>query len=143
MPLKTHVDEEPTLNLTPMIDVLFLLIIFFMAGTKFVDMERKIGLKVPQVADGKQLPPTPSGITINVYRDGSLTVDRESISLEQLAERLREWTRRNPALRVTVRGDAEGALQHVTEVLAICKQAGVADMGIAVRLARQPAMGSR
>ena len=44
MPLKTHTDELPSMNLTSMLDVLFLLIIFFMAGTKFAEMERKIAL---------------------------------------------------------------------------------------------------
>jgi biopolymer transport protein ExbD len=51
MPLKTHVDEQPTLNLTPMIDIVFLLIIFFMVGTKFTELERKMALEVPQVGD--------------------------------------------------------------------------------------------
>ena len=51
MPLKTHTDELPSINLTSMLDVLFLLIIFFMAGTKFSEMDRKIALRVPQVSD--------------------------------------------------------------------------------------------
>lgn len=51
MPLKTHTDEQPSLNLTSMIDVVFLLIIFFMVGTKFTELERKIGLQVPEVND--------------------------------------------------------------------------------------------
>ena len=49
MPLKTHPDEQPALNLTPMIDIVFLLIIFFMVGTKFAEWESKLTLKVPQV----------------------------------------------------------------------------------------------
>ena len=51
MPLKTHQDEQPTLNLTPMIDIVFLLIIFFMVGTKFAEMERTVQLEVPKVGD--------------------------------------------------------------------------------------------
>ncbi len=39
MPLKTLQDEEPTLNMTPLIDVVFMLIIFFMVGTKFSEWE--------------------------------------------------------------------------------------------------------
>lgn len=136
MPLKTQVDEGPTLNLTSMIDVLFLLIIFFMTGTKFTELERKIGLKVPQIADGSQLPPPPERVAVNVYRDGSLTIDREIVSLKQLSERLRDLNRRNPALSVIVRGDAEGAFQNVANVLAACRQAGITDMGITVRLAQ-------
>ena len=50
MPLKTHIDGEPALNLTAMLDVMFLLVIFFMLGTRFIDDERKIGLRVPEVS---------------------------------------------------------------------------------------------
>ena len=59
MPLKTHLDDEPTLNLTAMLDVMFLLIIFFMLGTRFIDDERKIGLRVPEVVDRGRSPPPP------------------------------------------------------------------------------------
>jgi len=138
MPLKTSVDEQPALNLTSMIDVLFLLIIFFMTGTKFTEMERKIGLKVPQVENGKQLQAAPDRVAVNVYRDGSIKLGHESVSLAQLQIRLRELGRRNPVLSVMVRGDAEGPFQNVANVLGACRQAGVTDMGITVRLARQP-----
>src|SRR5690242_20795133 len=59
MPLKIQQhDEMPTLNLTSMIDVLFLLIIFFMVATKFDEMERNIEVDVPQVAQaGEGTPP--------------------------------------------------------------------------------------
>ena len=50
MHLKTHADEMPALNLTSMIDVLFLLIIFFMVATRFEDAERDIAVKVPRVS---------------------------------------------------------------------------------------------
>jgi biopolymer transport protein ExbD len=50
MPLKTNLDEQPSINLTPMIDIVFLLIIFFMVGTKFVEMERKIAVQGPRRA---------------------------------------------------------------------------------------------
>ncbi len=50
MPLKTsQLEEMPALNLTSLIDVLFLLIIFFMIGTKFIESERQIELEVPKV----------------------------------------------------------------------------------------------
>ena len=137
MPLKTHVDEEPALNLTSMIDVLFLLIIFFMAGAKFDEMDRKIAIQVPQVTDGKQLPAAPQRITVNVYPDGSLTLDHQRVSLEELFHRLKELRQRNPSLSVMVRGDGQGPLQNVTNVLNACSRAGIAEMGIAVRLASQ------
>ncbi|MGC3970970.1 MAG: biopolymer transporter ExbD [Pirellulales bacterium] len=132
MPLRTHLDEQPTLNLTSMIDVLFLLIIFFMVGTKFTEMERKIGLKVPQVSDVEALTPAPEKKVVNVYRDGQVAVDRENVSLEELTRRLSSARSQYADLGVLVRGDGDGAFQHVAEVLNACRKAGVTELGVAV-----------
>ena len=67
MPIRTSaVDDVPVLNLTSMIDVLLLLLVFFMVGTKFTETERKIGLKVPQVAGGGALSSAPEKKVVNV-----------------------------------------------------------------------------
>jgi biopolymer transport protein ExbD len=139
MPLKTHLDETPTLNLTPMIDVVFLLIIFFMVGTKFTELERKIALQVPQVADVKALTPAPERRVVNVYRDGRISLDREFVSLDQLIDQLSMARGQYADLGVLVRGDAEGPFQNVASVLGACRQAGIQEMGISVRLANQDA----
>jgi biopolymer transport protein ExbD len=135
MPLKTHLDEPPTMNLTSMMDVLFLLIIFFMAGTKFTDMERKIGLSVPRVSDGGALTAAPEKKIVNVYQDGQITLDRQAVSLVELRDRLQAARRQYHGLGVVVRGDAAGQFQHVAQVLNACKQAGIAELAISVRLA--------
>ncbi len=135
MPLKTHLDEQPTLNLTPMIDIVFLLIIFFMVGTKFSEMERKIGLQVPSVADSGTLSAAPARRVVNVYHDGSITLDREAVTLAELTESLAVAQRQYSDLGVLIRGDASGQFQRVAEVLNACKQAGIAELGISVRLA--------
>jgi len=137
MPLKTHLDEQPTLNLTPMIDIVFLLIIFFMVGTKFTELERKISLKVPEVVDRGALTAAPERKVVNVYRDGAITLDGATVSLEQLTAQLTAARAQYSDLGVLVRGDAEGEFQGVAAVLNACKQAGVGDLGISVRLARE------
>ncbi len=136
MPLKTHQDEQPTLNLTPMIDIVFLLIIFFMVGTKFAEMERTVQLEVPKVGDLGALSSAPEKRVINVYNDGSIVVDRRSITLEQLRAELKSATAQYPELGVVVRGDGAGPFQNVASVLTACRQAGIDDMGISVRLDR-------
>jgi biopolymer transport protein ExbD len=137
MPLKTHLDEEPTLNLTAMLDVMFLLIIFFMLGTRFVDEERKIGLKLPEVTDRGALSAAPARKEVNVYRDGTITLDKSTVTLDELTMRLAAAHRQYNELGVLVRGDAQGEFQPVASVLNACKQAGVQDLGITVRLASQ------
>jgi biopolymer transport protein ExbD len=135
MPIKTHHDEQPTLNLTPMIDVVFLLIIFFMVGTKFTELERKIGLQVPVVSDAGALTPAPEKRVVNVYQDGQIALDRQQVTLEELTKRLADARSEYKDLGVLIRGDAAGTFQRVAEVLGACKQAGIAELGISVRIA--------
>jgi biopolymer transport protein ExbD len=137
MPIKTHQDEKPTLNMTPMIDILFLLIIFFMVGTKFTEIERKIDLKVPEVSDTQTPETPPQHKIINVFRDGSVTLDEEEMDLKQLESRLASLRQQSSSLSVIIRGDAEGAFQNVANVLSACRQAGVSDLGVSVRMARK------
>ena len=137
MPLKTSNDEVPTLNLTSMIDVVLLLVIFFMVATKFADLERDIALQVPQVSDGGALTPAPEKRVVNVYRDGRISLDREFVSLGELQRRLTAARAEYAGLGVVVRGDAEGPFQNVASALNACRQAGIAEMGISVRLARE------
>jgi biopolymer transport protein ExbD len=139
MPIRTYCDEQPTLNLTPMIDIVFLLVIFFMVGTKFAEMERNITLDVPGVRDASRLAATPESRVINVHRDGTITLDQEQLTLDQLAARLRQPGHSEQLRPVVVRGDAAGPLQHVASVLGVCQQSGIPGVGIAVRWDREQA----
>jgi len=133
MPLKTHSDDQPSLNMTPMIDCVFLLLIFFLLGTKFTELERKIGLRIPEVRNAQALSPAPSKKVVNVHRDGTVTLDQTAVPLDDLTSRLKQARSQYADLGVLVRGDAQGQFQRVAEVLNACKQAGVAELGIGVR----------
>ena len=133
MPLRTHIDDEPTLNLTAMLDVLFLLIIFFMLGTRFVDDERKIGLSVPKVADKGALAAAPSRSVVNVYLDGAITLDQQPVTLDELTAKLGALRRQYGEVAILVRGDGGDKYQRVVSVLNACKQAGIKNLGISVR----------
>jgi biopolymer transport protein ExbD len=137
MPLKTHIDEQPTLNLAPMIDVVFLLIIFFMVGTQYSDLERSLPLDLPEVSEGGALTSAPEKRVINVYRDGRITLDQQSVSLDELTNRLAQARSQYQDTGVVVRGDGAGPFQHVAEVLNACKQAGISELAISVKLAQQ------
>jgi biopolymer transport protein ExbD len=135
MPLKTQLDDQPGLNMTPMMDVIFLLLIFFLVGTKLSESERKIGLEVPSVTENGALTAAPAKRIVNVYRDGSITLDRKPITREELVSVLAAAQKQYSDLGVLVRGDADGPFQNVAEVLNACKKAGIAELGISVRLA--------
>jgi biopolymer transport protein ExbD len=135
MPLKTQLDEAPTLNLTSMIDVLFLLIIFFMVATKFDELERNIDVAVPEVPQAGDTGPPPKPFVVAVQPDGSIQLDGSSVSLEDLTARLVSARTALGEPSVVIRGDAKCAFQHVAAALAACRQAGVAELGITVRIA--------
>ncbi len=134
MPLKTHLDEQPTLNLTPMIDIVFLLIIFFMVGTRFSDLERKLDLRVPEVTDQGALTAAPERRVINVHRDGRIELDQRTVTLDELRDTLAGARSQYADLGVLVRGDGLGPYQNVAAVLNACKQAGVRDLNLSVQI---------
>lgn len=138
MPLKTHQDELPALNLTPMIDIAFTLIIFFMVGARFTELERKVDLSVPQVASTAQLPPVPERRVINVYRDGRVELNHSPVTLDNLVRLLADDQRQYSDVSVVVRADADGPFQNVAAVMTACRQAGISDLGISVRTISGP-----
>ena len=82
MPLKLQHDEMPTLNLTSMIDVLFLLIIFFMVATKFDEMERNIEVAVPKVAQAGEVRRRHSRWCVACMADGQLEFDGKAVTAD-------------------------------------------------------------
>lgn len=133
MPLKLQHDETPTLNLTSMIDVLFLLIIFFMVSTKFDEMERNIDVAIPEVGQAGETTPPAKPIVVTVFADGHLELDGQAVTAEELVTRLSSLGGLG-APSVVIRGDATCQYQHVAVALAACRQANVSELGIAVRL---------
>ena len=133
MPLKTQRDEEPSLNLTSMIDVLFLLIIFFMAATKFTEAEYKIGLTVPAVTDPGAMTSAPAPKVISVYQDGHLTLGSQEVTVDELKQRLAAARSQYKDLGVLIRGDRAATHGRMAEVYTASKQAGIGDLAISVK----------
>jgi biopolymer transport protein ExbD len=136
MPLKlSQHDETPALNLTSMIDVLFLLIIFFMVATKFDEMERNVEVAVPEVAQAGEAVPPARSMVVSVLADGTVELDGKPVSLSELTSQLAKARTPLTEPTVVIRGDAGCAFQHVASALAACQQAGISDLGITVRIA--------
>jgi biopolymer transport protein ExbD len=135
MPIKLNSAEEPTLNLTPMIDIVFLLIIFFMVGTKFTEVEQELEVSIPQVASGATIVAESQQCVIAVFHDGRVSVDDDVMEIHELEQNLNQRVSGGAELHVIIRGDAEGAFQNVANVLSACRRAGVKDLGISVRMA--------
>jgi biopolymer transport protein ExbD len=142
MPLKLQHDEMPALNLTSMIDVLFLLIIFFMVATKFDEMERNIEVAVPQVAAAGEDMPPPQPLIVTVTADGRLDLDGKAVTETELSSRLAAARTPLTEPTVVIHGDAKCAFQHVAAALGACRQAGITELGITVRIAGANSTGN-
>ena len=138
MPLKTNRDDQTSINLTPLIDIVFLLIIFFMVGTRFSELneqERNIQLQVPAVQGADALTPAPRKRVINILADGNILLDDQPIALSDLQVELESNRQQYQGLGVIVRGDADSRYQRVADVIAACKLARIEDLNISVRTA--------
>ncbi|MDC0936956.1 biopolymer transporter ExbD [Pirellulales bacterium] len=142
MPLKLNHDEQPQLNLTPMIDVVFLLIIFFMVATKFTELERDIELNLPEVAQAAAMTAKPQAREVAVHADGRMTLDRMDVTPQELSRQLAAAKEEYPGIGVVIRGDAACPYCHVAEALAACQEARITDLSISVRVA-EGASGAR
>ena len=138
MPLKIEREDQNAINLTPMIDIVFLLIIFFMVSTKFSErneVERDLAINVPAVSDATALTAAPNKRLVEVSRDGSIKLDRHAVTLGELKSKLSAAKQQYPKLGVVIRGDGRGALQHSVEVLATCRKAQITDLNITLKQA--------
>ncbi len=129
--------EDVTINLTPMIDVVFLLVIFFMVGTKFSEAESRIKVNVPTVGEMRSIARAPDERIVAVAVDGTITFGDVPMTLSQLTETLRQEHANYPGLKVAVRGEAEGSLQQTVEVLHAVTRSGVDQVGISTKRMRR------
>lgn len=136
MPLKVPESalEEPEINLTPMIDVVFLLIIFFMVGTQFSNRERKYDIDLPTVAEAAALTELPDDLIINVYSDGRVLLGDKPVSLTELQQDLTKARENYADQGVVVRGEGTGPYQHIADVLSVCQKAQIKKMTLATEL---------
>jgi biopolymer transport protein ExbD len=133
MPLKMHDLEEPQLNLTPMIDVVFNLIIFFMVGTRFADMERQFDVQLPEVAHAQPLTAPPDEIIINLFANGRVVIAGRDLSFAELRDELAAARSRYEEQAVLVRADGHGTVQLLAEVFAVCQEVGIRNYALAAQ----------
>ncbi|MCX7393240.1 MAG: biopolymer transporter ExbD [Planctomycetales bacterium] len=131
MPLKTEALEEPRIDLTSMLDVVMLLMIFFMIGTKFSENERGTDIHVPTVSDTAALTAQPDEIVVNIRRDGTIQVKREPQTPESLKVLLQSAQSGFPNQAVVIRGDGHCEYQQIMDVFSVCKDVGVRNISIA------------
>ena len=132
---RRHRTEEATINLTPMIDVVFLLVIFFMVGSKFGPAESQIAIDLPTASD--------SGATIGrnnqrvvAVTAAGLSLDGVTMTADAIGRTLAGDVSRNPGVQVAVRADSQLSHQAFVRALETVRGSGVTKIGIATRSRR-------
>ncbi len=127
---EVEVGDEPQMNLTPMIDVIFQLLIFFMVATTFQQDEREIDVELPPAATGTELTREDDEIIIHVKRDGELVMKGEVVDTETLRQRLASAAERNPKTPVMIRGDRLVHHEDVVGVMDACGTVGLTSLSL-------------
>lgn len=119
------------LNLTPMIDVVFQLLLFFLVAAKFEEEERDLDLQLPQASEAMARIAKPKELFVNVDHNGTIVVGGRAISAAELLTTLRQAVANNPGRQtVIIRGDERSALKHAVNVMNVCSKAGIRDCRI-------------
>ena len=127
--------EQPLfINLTPMIDVILTLLIFFMAATKLYDWnEQKIDVQLPEVGIAKPITEAPAEIIVRISQEGAVEYAGQPVSMSELTTRLRAAHDNYPDQAVVIRGDGRVAFRRVAEVMSGCEAAGISQIAVHVR----------
>ena len=122
--------EEFVVNLTPMIDVVFLLLIFFMVATTFLDPEREIEVELPTAQSAGEPERIPDEIVINILQDGRVFNEGQELSRAELDLLLKRAAQHDPETPVTIRGHRLAQHQSVVSVMDACGTAGLFNLAV-------------
>jgi biopolymer transport protein ExbD len=114
--------ENEWLNLTPLLDVVLNLLLFFLIATHFKEVERELDVKLPAVVSAQPLT-GPQELIVNVTEDGKYKVAEQEYSEAQLRSLLKQNGAKNPHQAILIRGDGRSALEHSTRVMGLCNEA--------------------
>lgn len=120
-----HEESKPSIELTPVIDMVFLLLIFFLVATTYHQTEREMQIMLPEATAGGPISVSLRELVINVTADGSIIVGGQTIGAGDLGAIVTEAVRTNPEQKVSVRGDRAASYEAVARVLDICKASGI------------------
>jgi biopolymer transport protein ExbD len=115
-----------SLSMTPLIDIVFLLLIFFLVSTRFADEDRELDVQLPTAAEAQPLTATPRELFINIDEDGQFYLGNQRLELAELRRQIEQAALNNPLTQaVVVRADRRCDWQYVASAFDICQRAGI------------------
>lgn len=129
MPVKlTQSQSLLSLSLTPLIDVVFQLLIFFIVATRFADEDRELIVPLPDASEARPITVVPQELYINITQDGRFFTGGRAVDEVELEEILRRAATNNPANQsVRIHADKRVPFQFVVTAVNLCKRVGIRD----------------
>jgi biopolymer transport protein ExbD len=123
--------HHPGIQLAPLVDVLLLLLIFFLLTWNAARNENELDVKVPKASAAREKSAPIGDVIVNVKADGNVVVNRRTLSGAELTDLLKGLVQLNSEQAVVIRGDEAGAYKNIIGVLNICTQAGITNVAFA------------
>ncbi|KPJ70340.1 MAG: hypothetical protein AMS14_10955 [Planctomycetes bacterium DG_20] len=122
---KSEEEQTELLNMTPMIDVVFNLLIFFLVGTRYAEIERDMLVNPPSAQHARPVTAVPRELIVNVTTDGRYLIAGIEYTVQELERLIARAVQENPEQAVVVRGDQKAILQLPVNVLSLCEKYAV------------------
>lgn len=134
--------EPIPLQLAPLIDILLLLLLFFIITMNFAKQETEIEIAVPAAEEGKVNEDRTYGeIVINVKKDGAITMEGQTLTEDQLLKKLQLIASVHKDQAVILRSDENSLYKFTINVLDVCQKAGIWNVSFATRPPEDAAPG--
>ncbi len=131
MKIKHVLKQEASINMTPMIDVVFLLLTFFMLTSTYIKTSAiNVDLPSSQTSDVQPV----REVVITLYKSGDITLNEKTIKIDAVGKAVRALYNENQDIVVTIRGDQGVAYGQLIEMMDTVRLAGVKRMSLATRL---------
>ena len=130
--------DKRKVDMTPMIDCVFQLLLFFLVASNFQEQARisgegELGANLPAVAAAMPMVMKPREMIVNVDTTGEIFLDGELHSEQQLADRFQRAQTDNPGNQsVVIRGNEGADWKYVARVMSLCNEASIQDYRVAV-----------
>ncbi|QDU73964.1 Biopolymer transport protein ExbD [Bremerella volcania] len=118
------------LDITPLIDIVFLLLIFFMVMTRFDEEDYKLDVVLPTASEAQPLISQPRELFINIDADGRFFVRGDQRSITEIEEILEQTAADNPESSVIIRADKESKIEFSVQVMNACNKAKLSNYSI-------------
>jgi biopolymer transport protein ExbD len=122
------------IDVTPLVDMMFTLVLFFLVTTSFTEEERDVQVNLPDAVEGKTLSDVAPVITVNVRQDGTYFLLDRTMDLAELKQAVIEAIKTKPDQKVLVRGDKLALHGYVAAAVLACKESGVHQANIGYQL---------